>query len=132
MAPDVGRVVGADGGLDVRAGEGLALDELLEVADRGQHDVDDVLADHRLDRLEELLAGLEARGRPFGEARRTDGVQARTHVGVLGVGDDEIGALVRAGANARKLVVETSHSSPPPCGVADYKSTARRGNGVEG
>ena len=132
MAPDVARVVGADDGLDGRAGKSLALDELLEVADRRQHDIDDVLADHRLDRLEELLAGLETGGRPFGEARRTDDMQSRTHVGVLGVGDDEVRAPVRAGANARKLVVETCHSSPPPCGVADYKSTARRGNGVEG
>ena len=111
MAPDVGRVVGADGGLDLRAGEGVALDELFQVADRGQHDVDDVLGDDRLDRLQEFLASPQARPRAVGQARRTHGVEARPHVGILGVGDDEVGALVRAGANVRELVVETSHST---------------------
>ena len=41
--------------------------------------------------------------------RRPDRVQARPHVGVLGVGDDEIRALVEAAADAGELVVESNH-----------------------
>ena len=63
MAPDVGRVVGADRGFDLRAGEGLALRELLEVRGRGQHDVDDILFDDRRDRIEKFRPGREPRRR---------------------------------------------------------------------
>ena len=132
MAPDVGRVVGADGGRHLRVGESLAFDELLEVADRGQHDVDHVLGDDLLDRLQKFFARLQARVRPLALAGRADGVKAGTHVRILGVGDNEISAFGRAGADPRELFIETSHSGPPPCGLADYNSTTRRGNGAEG
>ena len=114
MAPDVGRVVGADRGLDPRAGEDVALDELFEVGDRGQHDVDDVLLDDRLDRIEEFRAGANASPRrSVAVGAGPTRVQARPHVGVLGVGDDEIRAPVGAAADAREFVVEPDHEMPP-------------------
>ena len=41
--------------------------------------------------------------------RRPDRMQARPHVGVLGVGDDEIRTPIGAAADARELVVESEH-----------------------
>jgi len=61
MNPDVAGVVGADRGLDARAVEHVALNEPLEVRGGDQHDVDDVLLDHRLDGIEEFGAGFKAR-----------------------------------------------------------------------
>ena len=38
-------------------------------------------------------------------------MEAGTHIGVLGVGDDEIRTPIGAAANARELVVESDHKS---------------------
>ena len=59
--------------------------------------------------LEEFRAGAQSRRRAVGGADRADGVQARAHVGVLGVGDDEIAAAVLAGADAGELFVQSRH-----------------------
>ena len=90
--------------------------------DRGQHDVDDVLADHRLDRLEEFGAGAKALRRSVAFARRADAMQSRPHLRVLGVGDDEIRAPIGAGANARKFLVQSKHRllPTPPAGGRPY------------
>ena len=109
MAPDIGRVVGADRGLDPCAGEGAALRELLQVGGRRQHDVDDILFDDRFDRIEKFRPGGQPRPRATRGPRRADRMQPRPHVGVLGVGDDEIRAPVGACADARELVVEPDH-----------------------
>ena len=42
-------------------------------------------------------------------SRRPDRVQARPHIGVLGVGDDEIRAPIGAAADACELFVEPEH-----------------------
>ena len=97
-------------GLTPRSREGLELDQPLQVRRRSQHDVDDVLLEHRYDRIDEFGAGAEALGRPVALAFRSDGVEAGTHVGVLGVGDDEIGAPIGAGVNAREFFVEPEHA----------------------
>lgn len=110
MAPDVRRVIGADNGLDPGPGEGLALDQLLEIGDRGQHDVDDILLDDRLDRIQELRARPETR---LARRRGPNRVQPRAHIRILGVGDDEIRTLVGARANPRQLVVEPSQYNTP-------------------
>ena len=103
MAPNVCRVVGADRRLDPGAREDVALDELFQIRDRSQHDVDDVLLDDRLDRIKELGARLKTR---FVRPRRPDCMQPRTHIGILGVGDDEIRTPVGAAVDACELVVE--------------------------
>src|SRR5262249_21326509 len=105
MAPDVGRVIGANNGLNPSSGEDVTLDEAFQIGDRSQHDVDDVLLDDRLDRIEELGARLKMR-----LARRSPSrMQTRSHVGVLGVGDNEIRTPIGAAANACELVVEPEH-----------------------
>ena len=50
-------------------------------------------------------------GGPVVFTLRPDGVKAGAHVGILGVGDDEIGAPIRAGANPREFFVEPQHAS---------------------
>ncbi len=55
--------------------------------------------------FEELGARLETRLAGPGPNR----MQARAHIGVFCVGDDEIRTPIGAAANARKLVVESKH-----------------------
>ena len=55
--------------------------------------------------FEELGARLETRL----AGPRPNRMQARPHIGVLGVGDDEIRTPIGAAANARELVVESNH-----------------------
>ena len=62
-----------------------------------------------------------SRGAAPSHSRRADRVQARPHVGILGVGDDEVGAPIGAGADPRELVVEPGHIGPS----AGLKSGAR-------
>ena len=114
MAPDIGRVVGPDHRLDVRPGEGVAPDQPFEIADRSQHDVDDVLADDRLDRLEELFAGAQPGRGSVLLSRRPDGVQAGAHIGIFRVRDDEVRAPVIARTDPRELFIEPEHGEPPP------------------
>ena len=101
-------------GLTPVPAKALALDQPLQVRGRRQHDVDDVLLDHRLYRIDEFGAGAQALGGPVGLTLRSDGVEAGAHVGVLGVGDDEIGAPIGAGANPREFFVEPQHVSSLP------------------
>ena len=86
--------------------------------------------DHRLDRVEEFGAGAKALRRSVAFARGADRVQARPHVGVLGVGDDEIRAPIGAGANAREFLVQSKHrlASTPLAGARLYIAVGKRSN----
>ena len=130
MAPDVGRVIGADRRLDARADEGAAIDQRLDVGGRRQQDVDHVLFDDVGALREEFGAGAQAGRRAVGRADRADRVEAGAHVGVLGVGDDEIAAAIVSGADARELVVESRHGVS--CLWVCGRSNAERGRAQRG
>ena len=102
MAPDVGGVVGADRGLDARTMEHRVVHHRLDVGGGGEQDVDDVLFDDVAALGEEFGAGAEAF---LPGTRGAVRVQAGAHVGVLGVGDDEIAAAVTARADRGELFV---------------------------
>ena len=67
---------------------------------------------------------------PSRSRARADGVQARPHVGVLGVGDDEIRAPIGPGANAREFLVQSKHrlASTPLAGARLYIAVGKRSN----
>ena len=104
-APDVGGVVGAEGGLHRASLERTGLGQPFEVGGRDEHDVQFVLADDLGDYVEEL------RPRPVPHelaVRIPDRPRARDrvrHVAVLGVGDNEIALGVVAGADLGELGV---------------------------
>ena len=103
---DVGRVIGPDRRRDRRVVEQpLAKGQRMVGAGRHQHDVDQARPGDQphliaifFERLEPDFAGVHL-GRAAGRA------QAERHVGVLGVGDDEL-AAARVGVDRRELAVE--------------------------
>lgn len=93
--PDVGGVVGAGGGGDGGVGEELFADgELFDVGGRHEHDVDEALLDDGADLGAVFLEGFPVDFR-FEEAFGVKGPffarggDSESHVGVLGIGDDE-------------------------------------------
>ena len=110
--PDVGGVVGADRGLDRAVLEQALVAQPLHVGGRHQHDVDDVLPDDGADLVEELLAGAVAGPAAVGLALGAGPAQAGAHVGVLGVGDDEVLTAVLAGPDPGELLVQALHDGP--------------------
>ena len=107
--PDIGGVVGADRRSDPAVPIDALVLQHLEVGDRGQHDIDDVLLDHRAHLLEKLGAGAEALMRSVRLAQRAAGLDRRPHVAVLGVGDDEIAHRILALADAGQFFVQSQH-----------------------
>ena len=109
---DVGRVVGADGRRDRRVVEQPLLDRQDVVGARGhEHDVDQPLADD----LAHLVAVLGQRSRLAGDRIGAGRRKAGGHVGVLGVGEDEVG---RAAGSAWMLAsLASSDFMPVPCRV---------------
>ncbi len=107
--PDIGRVVGADGGLHRAVAEQVALVQQLQVRGRHQHDVHDVLLHDGGDLVQELGAAAVARPGAVRLAMGSSPGEARPHVAVLGIRDDEIGALVLAGPDAGELGIQALH-----------------------
>ena len=105
-APAVGGVVRPDGGLDRRVAEHAALMQGFQIGGRQQHDVDDVLLDDGLDLVEEFGARASPSRAAIGAALKAGGGDARAHVAILGVGNDEVGRLVLAGADPAQFLVE--------------------------
>ena len=120
--PDVGRVVGPDGGADGGTLEQLFPRELLEVGHAEQHEVDDVLGDDGADLVEEGRARLHLpRGSSRGVSDFAAVGEAEAHVGILGVAEDEVPGPGGVGLDAGELLVESGR------GHAGQLSSRRRG-----
>ena len=104
---DIAGVVGPGGRRDVAGGEQLLVDRQLLIArGRHEHDVDQSLPGD----LANLLAILGQRAEPalagmhLGRlARHAD---AKRHIGILGIGQNEVGGARRIGMDGRQLAIE--------------------------
>ena len=92
--PDVGGVVGANGGRDCGSFEESLLEgKLVESPDRHEHEIDDILPHDASDLLKELGAGAEAVEGPATRVALRSGVsQPESHVRILGIADHEVAA----------------------------------------
>ena len=99
---DVGRVIGAHGGGDVRVVEQPFTDRERVIRARGhEHNVDQTLAGDQSHLLAVVFERLEADLTGMGLGRCAWGAEPERHVGVLGVGEDELPAPVRVGVDCR-------------------------------
>ena len=127
-APDVGRVVGADRGADPAVAEHAFADQALEIADREQHHVEDVLAHQRRDLVEIVAPGLEGAARAaLGVAPRARHRDAAAHVAVLGIADQKVPGALRVLADPRELLLQPGgdHASAPIVARADPNPRTR-------
>ena len=106
-APDVGGVVGADGGAHLAVGEHTAGEQTVEIADRQQRHVEDVLLDQCC-HLGQMVLGrlVAAGGLALLVEHRTRHRDAAAHVAVLGVANDEILRPARILTDALQLLLE--------------------------
>ena len=94
--PDIRGVVGTRRRSNGGVAEKPFLDaKFFDIRCREQHDVDNVLGDHRADLFEVLRQSFPAAFRlvvavTAGTCLRARGGDAEGHVGILGVGDDEV------------------------------------------
>jgi len=102
-APDVRRIVRAEGGLHRASLEGASFGQQLQVRRRHQHDIKFILTDDLGDDVQELRAG----AMPHETAMR---IPDRPCPGIgfdmspsLGVGDDEVAIGVLAGTDLGEL-----------------------------
>ena len=105
---DVGGVVGADGGGDVGVFEEAFLERELVAGGGGhQHDVDQALAGVLADLVAVFGQGAEADlASGVGLGRQAGCADAEGHVGVLGVGEDEVAAALGVGVDGGEFLVE--------------------------
>jgi len=104
---DIGRVVGAGGGRDRAIIEQSSLDRQHLARRAGhEHDVHEFLLDDLHDDVTKLAEAAIAQLAAMGLGRTSRRADGEGHVGVLGVGEDEVLAAVRVGVNALQFLVE--------------------------
>ncbi len=104
---NVGGVVGAGGGRDGAVVEEPLVDgQHFAGAGGHEHDVHQLCFDDLRDDVAELGQGAIAQLAAVGLRRTAGGADGQGHVGVLGVGEDEVLAAVRVGVDAGQLEVE--------------------------
>ncbi len=131
MAPDVGRVIGADDRLDACSGENLRLTRLS----RFETEVSMMSTTSCL-----TIASIESRNsarvaksrrRSVGGQRRPNRMQARPHVGVLSIGDDEIRTPIGAAARCARACRRVLNMKASPVWPPVYRPPSTDGNRLE-
>ena len=107
--PDIRRVIGANGRLDSAVFENALLDQRFQIGGRKQHDINDILFDDSADIFQKLRPRDKACGGailvPFWPAAGN----ARPHIAILRIGNNEITALILARADTGEFLIKSVH-----------------------
>ena len=107
--PDIRRVIGANGRLDSAVFENTLLDQRFQIGGRKQHDINDILFDDSADIFQKLRPRDKACGGAILVPFRPAAGNARPHIAILSIGNNEITALILARADTGEFLIKSVH-----------------------